>query len=92
VFNNCWGPGNHYHHQWERREQWNTPKFREYSRLLQEKNRAAVTAPNMNPDRAHGQLKRIGYLGVFNIENVVIDDARTNFDFAGAYARRRRNG
>jgi hypothetical protein len=64
-------------------------KFREYARLLQEKKRAAVTAPNMNPDRAHGELKRAGYLGVFNIENVVIDDAGISFDFAGAYARRR---
>ena len=49
-----------------------------------------MTGPNMNPDRVQGELKRAGYLGVFNIENVVIDETGINFDFAGAYARRRK--
>ena len=65
----------------------------EVSRIRQlvagEKARGAVTAPNMNPDRMQGELKRASYLGVFNIENVVIDETGINFDFAGAYARRR---
>jgi hypothetical protein len=86
VFKTFWGSGRHYHHPWTRREQWDKPKFREYASLLQEKKRAAVTGPNMNPDRVQGELKRAGYLGVFNIENVVIDETGINFDFAGAYA------
>jgi hypothetical protein len=87
-----WRAGRHFHDPWT--PEWFTKtKFKKHVALIKEKMRVIVTDSDVDPrkvrivGRGHGAIKRLGYKGIFTIENLVINEQGVSFDFAGSYAR-----
>jgi hypothetical protein len=89
VHDRFWLNGNHYHDPWDGEGLRETKKFRDHIELMRTKKRVIVTSneTNLSRRRGHAQMKRVGYRGVFNIDNFVFNDAGMDFDFIGGIPR-----
>jgi hypothetical protein len=84
-----WREGRQYHDPWNGGDMRHTKKFEKYIELMQSKKRVVMTANEMdaNRTRGHGAMKRVGYRGVFNIENFIADDGGIRFTINGGIPR-----
>jgi hypothetical protein len=84
VHDRCWVSGNHYHDAWDgprAKIARKTKKFRDHVELMRTRKRVIVTSNETHGIRAQ---TRVGYRGVFNIDNFTFSEADgVSFDFVG---------
>ncbi len=89
VHDRFWREGRQYHDPWNGGDMRQSKKFQDHIDLMRSKGRVIMTSNKMDVNRARGAgaMKRLGYRGIFNIENFTCDDRGIRFLINGGISK-----